>query len=140
VGETTAVVDGANVAYAEKSDEGAPKVSNVVAMGEALKGLGHGFLVIIDATLRHEVDDPEQLEALLDDRSLRQAPAGTDADYFILETAERFDAWVVSNDEFEGWDEEYPWIHDRRVPFMIIDGEVELYDMKAGPAHRGEAG
>ena len=134
---TAAIVDGANVAYAERSEEGAPRVSNLVAMGEALTELGYDFLVIVDAALRHEVDDREHMEALLDDDPWRQAPAGTDADYFILEAAERFDAWVVSNDEFEGWEEDYPWIHERRVPFMIIRGEVVLHDLQRGSPQGG---
>ena len=135
--KTIAVVDGANVAYAERSDEGAPKVSNMVAMGEALKELEYDFIVIVDATLRHEVDEREQMESLLDEEAWRQGPAGSDADYFILETAERFDGLVVSNDEFEAWEEDYAWIRDRRVPFMIIRGEVELYDLRPGPAAKG---
>lgn len=121
------VVDGANVAYAELSHAGDPKVSNLVAMNEALQQEGYEPIVIIDASLRYDVDDPDQLEALLDDHACRQAPAGTDADYFILETADRLEAWVVSNDEFEDWLDDYPWIEERRVPFMIIRGEIELY-------------
>jgi hypothetical protein len=132
--ERMAVVDGANVAYAERSKDGAPRVSNMVAMGEALAELGYDFLFIVDATLRHEVDDHEHMESLLDEGAWRQAPAGTDADYFILETAERFDGLVVSNDEFEGWEDDYSWIHERRVPFMIIRGEVVLHDREPSQA------
>lgn len=121
------VVDGANVAYAELSRAGDPKVSNLVAMRDVLQQEGYELIVILDASLRHDVDDPEQLETLLDDYACRQAPAGTDADYFILETADRLQAWVVSNDEFEDWLDDYPWIEERRVPFMIIQGQVELY-------------
>lgn len=121
------IVDGANVAYAELSRGGDPKVSNLVAMRDVLLQEGYELIVILDASLRHDVDDPEQLETLLDDYGCRQAPAGTDADYFILETADRLQAWVVSNDEFEDWLNDYPWIEERRVPFMIIHGQVELY-------------
>lgn len=121
------LVDGANVAYAELSQDGDPKVSNLVAMCTALEGQGYEPIVIVDASLRHEVGDPEQLEGLLDNDDWRQAPAGTDADYFILETAERLDADVVSNDEFERWMDDYPWVHERRVPFMIVHGEVMVY-------------
>ena len=126
------IVDGANVAYGELSHDGNPKVSNLVATVEALQGRGYEPIVIIDASLRYEVDDPEQLEGLLDDREYRQAPAGTDADYFILETADRLEARVVSNDEFEAWADRHPWIGERRVPFMIIHGEVELYEDRLG--------
>jgi len=122
------VVDGANVAYAELSQKGEPKVSNLMAVRHALKKKGYEPILIVDASLRHQVDDPDQLEALIDDQVIRQAPAGTDADYFILEIAEQQGAYVVSNDEFERWRDQYPWIERRRVPLMIVKGQVELYE------------
>jgi hypothetical protein len=122
------VVDGANVAYAELSQKGEPKVSNLMAVRHALKQKGYEPILIVDASLRHQVDDPDQLEALIDDQVIRQAPAGTDADYFSLEIAEQQGAYVVSNDEFERWRDQYPWIERRRVPLMIVKGQVELYE------------
>ncbi len=124
------IVDGTNVAYAELSEAGNPQVSNLVAMCQTLEHKGYHPTLIVEASLRHTVDDPEQLEALLDDRRYRQAPAGTDADYFVLETADRLQAQVVSNDEFEEHRDRYPWIPERRVPFMIVQGQVELYQDK----------
>jgi hypothetical protein len=126
------VVDGANVAYAEVSRAGDPQVSNLVAIRRVLEDKGFEPIVIVDASLRHEVDDARQLEALFDEPTFRQAPAGADADYFILETAHRLDAYVLSNDEFEEYSDRYPWIRERRVPLMIIQGEVELYEPKLG--------
>ena len=127
------VVDGANVAYAEQSGEGQPKVSNLVAVRRALKERGYDPIIIIDASLIHDVDDPEQLEGLLDeDPDLQQAPSETDADYFVLETADRLDAEVISNDGYTRYQDEYPWIEHRRVPLMIVDGEVELYEPELG--------
>jgi hypothetical protein len=122
------VVDGANVAYAELSQKGEPKVSNLMAVRHALKQKGYEPILIVDASLRHQVDDPDQLEALIDDQVIRQASAGTDADYFSLEIAEQQGAYVVSNDEFERWRDQYPWIERRRVPLMIVKGQVELYE------------
>ena len=131
------VVDGSNVAYAELSQRGEPRVSNLVAMTKALEGRGYRPIVIVDATLRHKVDDPDQLEGLLDDQVIRQAPAGTDADFFVLETAQEYNALVVSNDEFEQFREDYPWITERRVPFMIVEGQAELYEPKLETRKQG---
>ncbi len=86
--------------------------------------------MIIDASLRHRIDDPDQLEGLIDAQKIRQAPAGTDADYFILETAGQHEAQVISNDEFDRYRSRYPWIDQRRVPLMIVGGQVELYEPK----------
>jgi hypothetical protein len=123
-----AVVDGNNVAYAEPTSNGSPRMSNLVAMRRALDDLGYKSLIIVDAALRHIIDDPNQLEALLDDKVIRQAPAQTDADYFVLELAEEMGGIVVSNDEFEEYRGQHPWISKRRVPFMIVNGHVELYE------------
>lgn len=136
--ESTIVVDGANIAYIEPSAAGEPKVSNIVAVVQALRDRGLDPLVIVDASLRHEVDDPEQLEALIDDHTIRQAPADTDADYFVLEIAEEKNASVVSNDRYEPYQDEYSWIEERRVPLMIVKGQVHLYDSSAVPD--GQAG
>jgi len=123
-----AVVDGSNVAHEEETPHGRPKVSNLVAVRHALEAKGYQVVIIVDAAFRHEADDPEQLELLLKDQVVRQAPAGTDADYFVLETAEQEHGLVVSNDLFQRYRREYPWIDERRVPLMIIDGRVELYE------------
>lgn len=121
------VIDGANVAYIEKNEKGAPKVSNLIEVRSALDKMGYIVVIIVDASLRHEVDNPEQLESLLDKQIVHQAPSDTDADYFILEMANDMDAFVVSNDEFEQYRDKYPWIKERRVPLMIVNGHVELY-------------
>ena len=125
-----AVVDGANVAHIETSEEGAPRVANLVAVRQALEQRGYTPIIIVDASLRHHVDDPAQLEGLIDNQTIRQAPAGVDADYFVLEIAERFEGLVISNDTFDRFRERYPWIEARRVPLMIVRGKVEFYERK----------
>ncbi|GIV95603.1 MAG: hypothetical protein KatS3mg057_0260 [Herpetosiphonaceae bacterium] len=123
----TAVVDGANIAYIEKTREGKPKVSNLVAVCRAIEEKGLDPIVIVDAGLRYEVDDPDQLEALIDQQRVRQAPAGTDADFFVLQIAEEEQGLVISNDLFEDYRDRFPWIEERRVPVMIVQGEAHLY-------------
>lgn len=121
------VVDGTNVAYEEFSHDGKPKVANLVAVRKTLERDGFDPIIIIDASLRYDIDDPDQLEGLLDDQRVRQVPAGTDADYFVLTTAQRENAQVVSNDQYNGYQDQYGWIEERRIPFMIVRGEVEFY-------------
>jgi hypothetical protein len=128
---TLILVDGSNVAYAELSGNGDPKVSNLVAMRKHLRQKGYKPLIIIDASLRYEIDDPQQLESLIDDQIVRQAPADTDADFFILEKAQNENARVVSNDEFEEYQEDYPGVKSWRLPFMILNGEITLYEEEA---------
>ena len=128
--QRVAVVDGANVAYLETSAKGKPRVANLVAVRRALERRGYDPIIIVDASLRHHIDDEARLENLIGDQVARQAPAGTDADYFVLETADRFEGMVISNDAFERFRERYPWIEARRIPLMIIRGKVEFYEQK----------
>jgi hypothetical protein len=133
-----AVIDGNNVAYEEPSRRGNPKLGNIRRMRDALEACGYRPLTIVDATLRHEIDDCEAMEKLLEDGEIRQAPAGTPADFFVLETAEHEGGIVVSNDIYRQWRKEHPWIAHRRVPFMIVDGHVEPYFGNLEPGFRPE--
>ncbi len=121
------VVDGANVAYAEKSADGAPRVSNLVAAVKLLQEKGYSPIIIVDASLYHDIDDPKQLDGLLENQVIHQAPSQTDADYFVLETADRYDAWILTNDNYEEYRDDYTWIEERRVPFMVINDDMVLY-------------
>jgi predicted thioredoxin/glutaredoxin len=125
------VVDGSNVAHEEKSLSGKPKVSNIVAVRRTLEEQGFEPLVVIDASLKYDVDDPDQIEALIEHRSIRQVPAGTDADYFIIQIAEQHDARIVTNDTYREYRSQHPWIAQRRLPYMIVKGEVHLYETKS---------
>jgi hypothetical protein len=130
------VVDGSNLAFVEPTSEGKPRMSNLVAVSKALRGEGYDPQVVVDASLVHQVDDPDQLDALIDTGRIHQAPAGTDADGFVLQLADELDADVVSNDWFDPWREQYPWIPQRRRPLMIVDGNV-LFEAEASDEDRG---
>lgn len=133
----SAVVDGSNVAHERRTPDGQPRVDNLTAVRDELQRLGFEVMIIVDAALAHQVDDPEELERLIDADVVKQAPAETDADYFILEQAEATEAIVVSNDRYRDRTHEYPWIEDRRVPVMILDGRVELYEPRLGQLRKG---
>jgi len=127
------VVDGSNIAFEEQSKAGAPRIANIKAVISAIEDRGYEPIVIIDAALRHKIDDPDQLESMIDAKRIRQAPAGTDADFFVLETAAQLDAPVVSTDVYKPYQDKYPWIGQRRIPLMIIKGTVEFYDNMLEP-------
>lgn len=125
-----AVVDGINVAHEERSEKGRPKVGNIVAVNRTLKLKGYEPIIIVDARLKQTVDNPEELEFLIRNGTIRQAPAGTDINSFLIRTAEKHRAVIVTNDRYGDYEEKYPWVKERRVPLMITDGEVELYEVR----------
>lgn len=123
-GRPVAIVDGSNVAYS--SEGGEPRLANIQAVARKLEAEGLKPIVVVDAALRHQIDDPDGYERLVDSGVIKQAPAGTDADYFILSFAGELDACVVSNDRFRDRREHFPDALDRVIRFMILDGEVVL--------------
>lgn len=125
------IIDGANVAYEERSAGGKPKLSNLLRVRGELEERGLEAVIIVDASLKYDIDDQSQLETLIRSQQVRQVPAGTDADYFIIQFADQFNARVVTNDRYKDYLEQYPWITDRRLPYMIVEGEVVLYDEHA---------
>jgi hypothetical protein len=65
---------------------------------------------------------------------LRQAPAGTDADYFILSFARELDAPIVSNDRFGDRRKAFPEVAKRLIRYMVVKGEV-VFERRKGPRH-----
>lgn len=118
------VVDGSNVAFAVEG-RGA-RLANIVAVCDKLAAEGYRPLVLVDASLRHRIDDSDGYEALVDQGRIRQAPAGTDADYFILSFARELGARVVSNDRFRSQGEAFPEVTDSVIRYMVVDDEVVL--------------
>ena len=127
-GREVVVIDGANVAYEERSAGGKPKLSNLLKVKRELEERGFEAVIIVDASLKYDIDDQTQLESLIRSQQVRQVPAGTDADFFIIQLADQLDARVVTNDRYKDYTQQYPWIPERRLPYMIIHGEVVLYD------------
>ena len=127
-GKEVVVIDGANVAYEERSAGGKPKLSNLLRVRSELEGRGLEAVIIVDASLKYDIDDQSQLETLIQSQQVRQVPAGTDADYFIIQLADQLGARVVTNDRYRDYLEQYPWVSDRRLPYMIVKGEVVLYE------------
>lgn len=119
-----AIIDGSNVAHA--TEGGHALLENIVAVREKIREEGYEPIVVVDAALRHQVDDRAGYEKLVDDGVLKQAPAGTDADFFILSFARELDAAVVSNDRYRDREKAFPEARDRVIRYMIVAGEVVL--------------
>jgi hypothetical protein len=121
-GGKTAIVDGSNVAHSGEGGEA--KLANIRLVCDRLRDQGYEPIVVVDAALRHQIDERDDYESMVDDGSIRQAPAGTDADYFILSFARELDASVVSNDRFKDRLEAFPEARECVIRYMIVNGEV----------------
>src|SRR5205085_8469870 len=91
-----ALVDGSNVAHHTEGETA--RLANILLVRDRL--IEHGFepIIVTDAALRHHIDAAAEYERLVADGTVHQAPAGTDADYFLLSFANELDAVLVSND------------------------------------------
>ncbi|HTI62769.1 MAG TPA: hypothetical protein VL524_04620 [Gemmatimonadaceae bacterium] len=118
------LVDGSNVAHSTEGEQA--QVANLLAVRDKLREEGMEPVIVVDAALRHQVDDPQRYEQLVEEGEVRQAPAGTDADYFILSFARELNASIVSNDRFRDRIKEFPEVRDRVIRFMIVQDEVVL--------------
>ena len=121
---TVVVVDGSNVAHSSEGES--PRLANIIAVCDRLREEGLEPLVLADAALRHQIDDRNGYERLVDEGEIRQAPAGTDADYFILSFARELDASIVSNDQFRDRKKAFPDAASRLIKYMVMKGEVVL--------------
>ena len=119
---TRAIVDGSNVAHSTEGER--PRLKNILLVRDKLKEEGMEPILVVDAALRHRIDDSAGLERLVDDGVIKQAPAGTDADYFILSFARELDAAIVSNDRFKDRIASFPEAEEDMIRYMIVADEV----------------
>ena len=117
-----AIIDGSNVAHSSEGDRA--RLDNIRLVSEKLVEEGYEPVVVVDAALRHQIDDKSAFEQMVEDGVIKQAPAGTDADYFILSFARELDAAVVSNDRFKDRLDAFPEARDQVIRYMIVNDEV----------------
>jgi hypothetical protein len=117
-----ALVDGSNVAHSGEGERA--RLQNIDIVVAKLVEEGYRPIVVVDAALRHQIDNRPLYEQQVGDGKIRQAPAGTDADYFLLAFARELDASIVSNDRFRDRQEVFPDAHERMIRYMIVADEV----------------
>ncbi|MGW0981109.1 Hsp70 family protein [Streptomyces xiamenensis] len=121
VGTRPLVVDGSNLAWLGRPDRasgGVPSFRQLSQGVSALQGKypDRDLHVVIDATLRHDVDAGEraEVEAAINDGTVTQPPAGTEGrgDALVVAMAEEMGGTVVSNDNFAPLQRANPWLRD----------------------------
>ncbi len=109
------VVDGSNLATEGRS------VPSLAQLDEAVRAYAAEdpsaeIVVVVDASFGHRIDPSEraQLEAAEQHGEVVAPPAGAigRGDAFILRIAERTGAVVLSNDSFQEFHEEHPWLFE----------------------------
>lgn len=117
------IIDASNVAHA--GEQGA-RLATLLAVRDHVREAGYDPIIVADAALRHQIDERAEYERMVDAGEVQQAPAGTDADFFILSFARELNAAVVSNDQFRDGGRLAEEARRRRIRFMVVAGEVVL--------------
>ena len=88
------------------------------------------ILTIVDASLKYQIEDKSILDEMKRKERIKESPARTDADNFIIKYAKDNNAFIITNDTFKkDWKDKDEWVKENidrhRMPFMISDGVVE---------------
>ena len=109
------MVDGSNLATEGRTSPSLKQLDEAVS-AYAAEDPGSSIIVVVDATFEHRVSEAEReevREAMLNGEII-SPPAGAigRGDAFVLRIAERTGAIVLSNDSFQEFHGEHPWLFD----------------------------
>ena len=101
------IVDGSNIAFYKRTHKKKAKYKNLEIVKDFLQNLSKNFSIcweiVIDASLRHMIDDKDALERAIKKGLIIQCPDNIEADKFILEFFTRHpeNTLIISNDNFK---------------------------------------
>ena len=115
-GKHVVVVDGSNLATEGRTTPSLHQLDEAVR-SYAAENPGAEIVVVVDASFEHRID-PSERKQLVDAElhgEVVSPPAGAigRGDAFVLRIAERTGAIVLSNDSFQEFHAEHPWLFDR---------------------------
>ncbi|MGH9223860.1 MAG: NYN domain-containing protein, partial [Acidimicrobiales bacterium] len=110
------VVDGSNIATEGREMPSLAQLDEAVRAFMQERAAGEEIIVVVDATFGHRIDQSERAEYEQAERAgeIVSPPAGAvgRGDAFLLQVADRTRAVVLSNDSFQEFHAEYPWLFD----------------------------
>jgi len=114
-GKMRVVVDGSNLATEGRSTPSLPQLRDAVS-SFLIEYPGAEMLVVVDATFGHRIVASEQaaFKELESAGDMVSPPAGSvgRGDAFILKIAERIGGVVLSNDSFQEFQSDHPWLFE----------------------------
>jgi hypothetical protein len=125
------VIDGNNVIHYSTTPS-SPKKARIEQLLEVIKDLeqrGFDVIPLISAKTKYYIDKKGLLKKLLSQGAILEIPTGTDDDLYILETARKLQAKIVTNDLFRDYVKKFPEIYKERLPFMIVHDQLIIPDL-----------
>ncbi len=113
------IVDGSNIAT-EGRTKPSLKQLNEAVMSFMAENPKDTVTVVVDATFGHRIDRKEvaEFDEAIDNNELVAPPAGTvgRGDAFVLMIAQKVGASIISNDSYQEFHGDYPWLfHEGRL-------------------------
>ncbi|HEX2949611.1 MAG TPA: hypothetical protein VHV83_08600, partial [Armatimonadota bacterium] len=98
-----AVIDGSNVANIDASQRRA-RYAYLRQIRRAAWREGYfPVIIVVDASLRHQIDRADILMERVDTGDIVMAPAGSSADQLLIDEAKRLHAVLITNDRMNDW-------------------------------------
>jgi hypothetical protein len=131
------IIDGLNICNWGSSDEVKPDLKILLSLCTELLGEGIPFYCFFDANTRHVLREQSGKEAEKSYVSLltglhssffTEVPGKTRADEFVLQKADRDNAFVISNDQYRDYAGRYNWVAkgDRLIKGLVADNQIQL--------------
>jgi len=121
-----ALIDGSNVANMNKD-----RRARLAYLGQVQQSAwAEGYfpvLIYVDASLPHQIDNPDLLLQLIERGEIIMAQAGTSADETLIKEAQRLGAIIITNDRLNDWPDAR---HLDRRHVEIINGTARVGDFQ----------
>jgi hypothetical protein len=98
-----ALIDGSNIANLP-SEKARAQLAFIQQARRAAWSEGYfPVLIIVDASLRYQIDRPDQLMDMVEHGEIMMAPAGTSADELLIDESAHQRALLITNDRMTDW-------------------------------------
>lgn len=118
------IIDITNILNEDKDVNGKLKVNNILKVRDAVLSLGYTPGMIADASMRYHVDNSTHYDELKKKGMVKDAPAGKEADEFVLAIAKKENCKFLSNDMYNNYKKEFgqEWVFQNRLTCKFFNG------------------
>ncbi|PWI47107.1 hypothetical protein CEE45_13295 [Candidatus Heimdallarchaeota archaeon B3_Heim] len=119
------IVDGANILYNNKRIKF--NFMRFSVLVKYLEKLTNKIFIILPEYFEIRFKDSRILQNLKNSGRIFYTPSNWNDDYFILDFAEKFEAFVISNDKYKEFYKDFPILTQKKIlPFSIIEINEEI--------------
>ncbi len=126
------ILDGSNIARNNRNSK-IGSIRDVIRCREKLKKLGvpeKNIFIVFGAGLRHHIPERDKslYETMLKERTVSQAPAGRDDDWFIIKYAIDHKSYIITNDRYLDYRQKSPshepFIESHSIRYSVIGNDI----------------